>query len=172
MIWTSPRRDEVLRAVIAEADRRLDGVLPMDVDGVEKTFRDPATLIDVLHVRWQAGLADHVARALAEEPHDPEAAVVRAWRRTARALPGVRMILDVDVDEASDRRRQALVRRRDRQHRWLATQAGFAADGALTDDQLAAFGRGIETQGRRYYRAGERPSGPPLMKRLKAVLVP
>ena len=82
------------------------------------------------------------------------------------------MILDQDVENASDRRRSALVRRRDRQHRWLALQAGVVTDSDCTADQLTTAGRQLETEGRRYYRSGERPAGPPLMKRLKAVLVP
>ena len=171
MIWTSPRRDEVLRDVIAEADRRLDGVLPMDVEGVSTTFRDPGVLMDVLHVRWQAALTEQIAQAIAEDrDDDPEAAVIRAWRRTTRVLRGVRMILDQDVHEASDRRRTALTRRRDRQHRWLAVQAGLVAEGDLTD-HATALGRALETEGRRYYRANERPPSPPLVRRLKAALV-
>ena len=44
MTWTSfHRRGEILRAVIAAADPRRDGLLPMDVDGVAETFGDELT---------------------------------------------------------------------------------------------------------------------------------
>ena len=41
MTWTSfHHRGEILRAVIATADVRRDGVLPLDVAGVAETFGD------------------------------------------------------------------------------------------------------------------------------------
>ena len=171
MTWNSPRRDEVLRAVVEEADRRLDGVVPMDVAGVEQTFRDAETLVDVLYVRWQAALATEVDRALAEAPGDPEVAVVRAWRRTVRTLPGVRMVLDAHAEQASGARLQKLQRRRARQHQWLAQQAGLAPLAPGVDEEAVMLGAGLEDAGRRYYVPGQRPSRPPLLKRLKAALV-
>lgn len=170
MTWTSPRRDLVLQAVLAEVDRRLDGRLPMDVEGVGQTFRDEQTLADVLQVRWQAALAAQVERALAEAPDDPESAVVRAWRRTVRALPGVRMVLDGDWERAEGQRRVTLERRRARQHQWLAQRAGFVVTEHPVDEAAVELGAALEAEGRRYYRPGQRPSPPPLLKRLKAVL--
>lgn len=171
MTWSSPRRDEVLRAVIEETDRRLDGVVPMGVAGVEQTFRDADTLVDVLYVRWQAALAAEVDRALAEAPEDPEAAVVRAWRRTVRTLPGVRMVLDAHLEQASGVRLEQLRRRRARQHQWLAQQAGLAPLTHEVDDEAVTLGAEFEAAGRRYYVPGQRPARPPLFKRLKAALV-
>ncbi|GGD15862.1 hypothetical protein [Nocardioides daphniae] len=170
MPWTSPRRDLVLQAVLEEVDRRLDGRLPMDVSGVDQTFRDEHTLANVLQVRWQAALAAQVEHALAEDPDDPQAAVVRAWRRTVRALPGVRMVLDGDWERADERRRATLERRRARQHQWLAQQAGHVVLDHPLDEEAVALGAALEAEGRRYYRPGRRPSPPPLLKRLKAVL--
>ncbi|WP_110239218.1 hypothetical protein [Nocardioides gilvus] len=170
MTWNSPRRDEVLRAVVEEADRRLDGVVPMDVAGVQQTFRDADTLADVLYVRWQAALAAEVERALSEGPDDPEAAVVRAWRRTIRALPGVRMVLDTHAEQASGARSEKIQRRRARQHQWLAQQAGLAPLIPGVDEEAVLLGADLEEAGRRYYVPGQRPVRPPLLKRLRAAL--
>lgn len=171
MTWTpSPRRDLVLREVLAELDRRLDGRLPMDVEGIDQTFRDEETLADVLHVRWTATLASQVERAVAEAPDDREQAVVRAWRRTVRAMPGVRMALDHEWEDASEDRRAVLARRRDRQHQWLAQLAGHAVATRSLDEEAVALGAALESEGRRYYRPGRRPAPPPLLKRLKAAL--
>lgn len=170
MTWTPPRRDVVLRDVLAEIDRRLDGELPMEVPGVDRTFRDARTLADVLHVRWQAALAGEVERALAEAPEDPEAAVVRAWRRTVRALPGVRMVLDREWETASPVRRETLTRRRAREQQWLAGQSGQPVPARGLDDEAVAVGAALEAEGRRYYRPGHRPPPPPLLKRLRAAL--
>lgn len=170
MTWNPPRRDEVLRAVVEEADRRLDGIVPMDVAGVQQTFRDADTLVDVLTVRWQAALVAEVERALTEAPNDPEAAVVRAWRRTVRALPGVRMVLDANAEQATGARLEKLRRRRARQHQWLAQQAGLAPLTPGPDDEAVLLGAELEEAGRRYYVPGQRPGRPPLLKRLKAAL--
>lgn len=171
MTWTpSPRRDLVLRKVLAELDRRLDGRMPMDVEGVARTFRDEETLADVLHVRWTAKLATQVEHAVAEAPDDREQAVVRAWRRTVRVMPGVRMVLDREWETASEPRRRVLARRRDRQRQWLAHLAGHAVPVRGADEEAVALGAALESEGRRYYRPGRRPAPPPLLKRLKAAL--
>lgn len=170
MTWSQLRRDEVLRDVLVEIDRRLDGELPMDVPGVDQTFRDVRTLTDVLHVRWRATLATEVERSVEEGADDLEAAVVRGWRRTVRALPGVRMVLDHEWESADARRRQTLAGRRDREHQWLAGCSGWPVPVAGLDPEAVAVGAALEAQGRRYYRPGHRPPPPPLFKRLRAAL--
>lgn len=170
MTWHPPRRDEVLREVLAEVDRRLDGELPLEVPGVDRTFRDARTLADVLHVRWQATLASEVERALTEAPDDREAAVVRAWRRAVRALPGVRMVLDREWETGDEARLGTLARRRDRERQWLAGQAGWPVPDRGLDVEAVAVGAALEAEGRRYYRPGQRPAPPPLLKRLRAAL--
>ena len=170
MTRSSPRRDEVLTAVIEAVDQRLDGILPMDVAGVRETFRDCDTLADVLYVRWQAALATEVERALAESPEHPRAAVVRAWRRTVRTLPGVRMVLDVHDEQASGVRAEKIRRHRSRQRQWLAQQAGLVPSGAAIDEESVLVGAELEVAGRRYYVPGRRPARPPLLKRLKLAL--
>ena len=95
MTWTAfHNRGEILRTVIATADDRRDGILPMDVAGVAETFGDELALLGALQLRWHTRLAGRIERELDRAPHDPEAAVAAARRQTARDLPGVRAVLD------------------------------------------------------------------------------
>jgi hypothetical protein len=95
MTWTSfHRRGEILRDVIATADRRRDGHLPMEVPGVAQTFVDEPALLAALQLRWHTRLAGRIERELMAQPMDLEAAVVAAWRATADELPGIRAVLD------------------------------------------------------------------------------
>lgn len=99
MTWNAfHRRGEVLRVVIAEVNRRRDGVLPMDLPGVAETFEDDLALVGALQLRWHTRLAGMIERELMERPGDPDAAVASAWRRTAEELPGVRAVLDRCAD--------------------------------------------------------------------------
>ena len=52
-----PPPREILRDVIATADRRRDGRLPLDVAGVAETFGDELTLLGALQLRWHTRLA-------------------------------------------------------------------------------------------------------------------
>jgi hypothetical protein len=100
MTWKSlhdgarPNRGEVLRSVIATADARLDGALPMDVPGVADTFRDELSLVGALQLRWISRLSGRIERELVNEPMDLESAVVASWAGLAAEMPGVRAILD------------------------------------------------------------------------------
>src|SRR3954447_10738909 len=95
MTWTSfHRRGDVLRDVIAVADRRRDGVLPSDVAGVPTAFRDDLDLLAALQLKWHTRLAGRIEHEQLAQPMDLRAAVVRAWHRTADELPGIRAILD------------------------------------------------------------------------------
>lgn len=167
------RRDEVLRDVIDVADQRLDGGLPMDVPGVDRTFGDAQTLVAVLHVRWRARLVAEVERALAERPGDAPAAVVRGWRRASRALPGVRLVLDREVAEADGPRRAHSERRVARQRQWLAVRAGLAAATPVLDEDAVAIGAELEAEGRRFAEPDRRRarSSASILERLKSVLV-
>ena len=61
MSWkTFQNRGEVLRTVIATADARRDGSLPLDVDGVAETFGDAMTLLGALQLRWHTRLAGRI----------------------------------------------------------------------------------------------------------------
>lgn len=166
------RRDEVLRQVIEVADERLDGVLPVDVPGVAETFGDAATLVRVLHVRWRATLVSETERALEERPEDAPAAVVRAWRRTTRALPGVRLVLDRWVAQTDEHSRVRWDRRVARERQWLAVRAGLAADTRVLDEDAVAIGAELEAEGRRFTEPERRRgrTGSSFLERLRAAL--
>ena len=103
MTWEAfHHRGEVLRTVIAEADVRRDGTLPMDLPGVTETFRGELDVLATLQLRWHTRLAGRIERELAGQPLDLESAVVDAWRATADQLPGVRAILDRCAGDPSD----------------------------------------------------------------------
>ncbi len=89
MTWKAfHNRGEILRAVTATADARLDGLLPMDVPGVSETFADELDLLGALQLRWHTRLAGRIERELMRQPMDLEQAVVTAWQATADELPG------------------------------------------------------------------------------------
>ena len=177
MTWNAfHSRGEILRAVTAAADARLDGRLPLDVDGVERVFEDEIDLLGALQLRWHTRLAGRIDRALMTQPMDLEAAVIEAWRATAEELPGIRLVLDhhrehpldermADVMDAAAAKEQAV----------LAVMAGRAG----TDSTAAAsVGAVLESRA----RAGRRPvrrqprsqttsrRAPGLIDRLRAAL--
>ena len=79
MSWDAyHRRDEVLRAVITEADSRADGTLPTDVPGVAECFPEETALIGALQLRWHTRLAGQIDRTLMNQPLDLEHAVITA----------------------------------------------------------------------------------------------
>ena len=126
MTWKSfHNRGEILRSVIATADVRRDGKLPMDVDGVRETFGDELSLLGALQLRWHTRLAGRIERELLGQPMDLEAAVLAAWRGTAAEMPGVLNVLDhykaEPVDEAMA---EALAKATAKEHTLLAVMAG------------------------------------------------
>lgn len=143
MTWDAyHRREEVLRNVVAEADRRRDGRLPNDVPGVAETFRDELALVAALQLRWHTRLAGRIERALAEQPADPEAAVLAAWRANADELTGVRRILDACAERpSSDQMATAMERARAKEWSMLAAMAGRAA---AHDPAAIHHGRALE----------------------------
>lgn len=95
MNWESfHHRGDVLSAVITEIGVRQDGTLPMDLTGVEQTFRDELDLLGAVQLKWSARLSGWLERVFAEQPTDLEEAVLRAWRLADQELPGVRSVLD------------------------------------------------------------------------------
>jgi hypothetical protein len=154
MNWTTfHRRSEVLEGVIAEAGRRRDGSLPMDVPGVAERFSGPDDLLGALRLRWYNHLAGAIERALAGQPVDLEEAVVGAWRRTDADLPGIREILDQQRPDPDDPASTA------EQKEWelLAASAGEAS---ISGAHAVQAGRRIEDRARthrvRPARFGER----------------
>src|SRR3954465_4897996 len=117
MGWqTLHRRSDVLRRVVDEADRRRDGVLPVDVSGVRETFTDELDLVSALHLRWHTRLSGRIEQALCDEPAYLEASGLEGWRRGASELPGGRAILDAcTAAPATEELARALRRARDKE---------------------------------------------------------
>jgi len=172
MTWQSfHRRGEILRTVIATADERLDGVLPMDVDGVRETFGDETSLLAALSLRWHTRLAGRIERELSGQPMDLEHGVVAAWHATARELPGVRAVLD-HYGEAPQGEAMAtmLATSTAKERVLLASMAGLASS---HDAAAARVGERIEQRARATYRPLRSHRGaeaPSLLGRLKAAL--
>lgn len=172
MTWTHHhRRAEVLRAVIRAADERMDGVVPMDVDGVDETFVDELTLVGALQLRWHTRLVGQIELALDREDVDPLRAVIHAWRVTAEALPGIRAILDqAMVEPSSHELAAALAKAVAKEHAMVAIMAGVAA---APDAAAVSAGEQVEFQARMPRGAGRhgaRAFNKAMMRRIKAVL--
>ena len=150
MTWTAHHhREDVLRAVIDEANRRRDGQLPMELPGVADTFDDDLALVAALQMRWHTRLSGGIERALTEQPADLESAVLTAWREAADDLAGVRSILDA-VSEAptSDDMHRALTVARRKEWALLAAMAGRAS---AQDASALRVGAALEQKAREAY---------------------
>ena len=151
MTWKSfHNRGEILRTVIATANVRRDGVLPMDVAGVTETFGDELSLLAALQLKWHTRLSGHIERALVTQPLDLEAAVAEAWRDAADDMPGVRRILDHYRAEPVDQAMATAMRKATmKEHMLLATMAGRSS---VYDASAAPIGAEIETRARHAHR--------------------
>lgn len=171
MTWTSfHRRGEILRDVIASANRRRDGRLPMDLTGVADTFGDELTLLGALQLRWHTRLAGRIERELMAEPMELEDAVVAAWHATADELPGVRAILDRErATPSTPDIATAMAKATAKEHVLLAMMAGRVS---APDAAAARVGAEIEQRARSSYRPAQDTVEPPvgLLGRLKAVV--
>jgi hypothetical protein len=147
MTWTSfHRRGDVLRDVIATADTRRDGTLPRDVDGVSATFADDLDLLGALQLKWHTRLAGRIEREQMNQPLDLQAAVVRAWQRTAADLPGIRAVIDEHrAHPADDATAEIMRKSAAKEHILLAVMAGRAS---AHDGLAAAVGARIEERAR------------------------
>ena len=147
MSWkTFQNRGEVLRTVIATADARRDGSLPLDVDGVAETFGDAMTLLGALQLRWHTRLAGRIEHELTDQPLDLEAAVIAAWHATADELPGVRAIVDRHRAEPLDQEMAlAMLKSAHNEHLLLAVMAG---QGSIDDEAAARAGARLESKAR------------------------
>ncbi|GAB6985818.1 hypothetical protein [Nocardioides pyridinolyticus] len=174
MTWTSfHSRGEILRDVIAAADERRDGLLPLDVPGVADVFEDDLELLGALQLRWHTRLAGRIERELVNQPMDLESAVVAAWHATADELPGVLAILDHERAEPRDAATaDAMATSAAKERILLAMMAGRVS---APDDTAVRVGAAIEAEARATYRPVRRPGArraeqPRLLARLKAVL--
>ncbi len=177
MTWTSfHRRGDVLRDVIAAADQRRDGTLPRDVDGVSATFADDLELLGALQLKWHTRLAGRIEREQMHQPMDLQAAVVRAWQRTAEELPGIRAVLDAHRADPGDEATAEIMRKSAaKEHVLLAVMAGLASAAGRTRGRRRRphRGRGADRHG--VVRRGRRlrphdSERPTLLDRLKAAL--
>ena len=170
MNWSSYHtRGEILRSVIDSADRRRDGRLPMDVEGVRDTFDDEFDLLATLQLKWHTRLAGNLERELAEQPLDLRTAAIAAWHRTADDMRGVRLILDHYSAEPTDERMDAAMRKATaKEHLLLAVMAGL---GSYADAQAVPLGARIAEEARATYVPEpvvlERPT---LLSRLRSAL--
>ncbi len=127
MTWNAfARREEILRAVVDTADRRLDGNLPTDLPGVTDEFATETDLVSALLLKWHARLSGNVERILMNEPIGLEDAVAAAWRRTAEQMPGVRLILDRAGHHDNTELAPMVDRAQQREWARLAMAAGMA----------------------------------------------
>ncbi|MCW2783577.1 MAG: hypothetical protein JWP74_94 [Marmoricola sp.] len=130
MTWNAfHHRGEILQAVIDAADARLDGSLPLDVEGASETFVDELDLIAALTLKWHARLSGNIERELMAQPMDLEAAITTAWRKTCAEAPGIRMIIDRYTCTPTDAEMAvALTRAQEKEWLKLASAAGLASD--------------------------------------------
>ncbi|GAW50075.1 MULTISPECIES: hypothetical protein [unclassified Nocardioides] len=177
MTWKSfHSRGEILRDVIAVANRRRDGALPLDVDGVADVFDDDLTLLGDLQLRWHTRLAGRIERELLQQPMDLEKAVVAAWHATADELPGVLAILDryradrhgAPLDQATA---DAMATSTAKERILLAMMAGRVS---VADDRAVRVGAEIERRARASYQpqrsVTHRGEQTRLLDRIKAAL--
>ena len=171
MTWTSfHRRGEILRDVIASANRRRDGHLPLDLPGGAETFGDELTLLGALQLRWHTRLAGQIERELLAQPMELEDAVVAAWHATADELPGVRAVLDRQrTDPSTPATAEAMAKATAKEHLLLAMMAGRVS---TPDAAGARVGAEIEDRARATYRPAPIPAEAPhgLLSRIKAVV--
>ena len=175
MTWTSfHRRGEILRDVIASANRRRDGRLPMDLTGVAETFGDELSLLGALQLRWHTRLAGRIERELMSQPMELEDTVVAAWHATADELPGVLAILDRQRTEpSSPELAEAMVKAVSKERIMLAMMAGRAS---VPDEVAVRIGAHIEERARATHAPTPVPDAPAgwraagLLGRLKAVV--
>jgi hypothetical protein len=156
MTWDAVhQREEILRTVIDEAGRRLDGTLPVELPGVDEAFRDDLHLVAALQLRWHTRLAGRIERALMEQPSDLETAVLRAWRSTAAELAGVREILDAHrAAPTTPEMGEALERAHRKDAVLLAAMAGRAS---AADPAAVRVGEQVEEQARAGYHPAPSP---------------
>lgn len=151
MTWKSFHdRGAILRAVTAVADTRLDGRLPMDVDGVAETFGDELSLLSALQLRWHTRLSGRIERELMTQPLDLERAVITAWQATADELPGTLAILDHHrAQPRGEAMAEAMRKSGAKERTMLAMMAGRSS---VPDDAAARVGARIERHARDTHR--------------------
>ena len=164
-------RGDVLHAVISELAIRRDGTLPMELPGVNETFRDELDLIGALQLKWSARIQGWLEREFAAQPMEVEDAVIRAWRNTDAELAGVREVLDhYTAHPTSKPMADALRRASVKERTMLAANAGRLSF-LDAEEHGNKIGAEIEAKARdERHVVAETPAEPvpSLRKRLKA----
>ena len=147
---TSPPHHQILRSVVAAAEERRDGLLPMDVPGVAEAVGAEPDLLEALQQHWRARLSTEVSHALGRRTEDPVAAVERAWGATADLMPGVRMVLDRHQEQPLDEAMARLVvAMTATEHASLAVAAGLTGPAGEAEPAAPALGAALEASARR-----------------------
>jgi hypothetical protein len=141
MTWVEHHhRDQALRAVTELADRRRDGLLPWsEIPDAADAFGSPADLLATLQMRWFTRLSGAIDSVLGDQPADLEQTVVHAWRYAAADLPGIRAILDANLDHP------AIASGRHKELALLATASGLSW---LGDPHSTRLGQQVEDRAR------------------------
>jgi len=142
MTWDAyHRRKDILREMLAIADRRRDVTLThlLDtVEGAHEAFPADTDLLFELQMTWFQRLAGQMDRLLAEGVESPELVPVTAWVNAAADLPGARALLDAHRDEPALRKAFA------KELSYLAMAAGVPAH----DLDLTVHGQRIQDTAR------------------------
>lgn len=101
MTWDAyNRRKEILREVLAIADRRREEVtatvLLESVEGAKDAFVDEVDLLLDVQMNWYQRLSGQLDRAV--DGVDLESLTIRAWSDAAAEQPGTRALLDANGD--------------------------------------------------------------------------
>lgn len=121
MTWDAyNRRKDVVREVMAIADRRLDGNdLYDEVPQAREVFASRSELLLELQMAWFQAVSGQVDRMLYVVVASPEDLVCDAWVAARALMPGTRAILDAHLDDP------ALQPALDKEARMLAVALGL-----------------------------------------------
>lgn len=126
MTWDAyNRRKEVLREVLAIADRQRDVTLTelLDtVDGGRQDFANETEILFDIQMTWFQRLSGQMDRLLTEGADTPEILAITAWVNAAGEMPGARAVLDAHADNPALRKAYA------KEHAFLAASAGVPAN--------------------------------------------
>jgi hypothetical protein len=141
MTWDAyNRRKEVLREVLAVADRQRDITLTELLDTVDggHAFANETELLLEIQMAWFQRLSGQMDRLLTDGADKPEMVAIAAWVNAAGEMPGARALLDEHRDIPALRKAHA------KEHGFLAASAGVPAN----HPDLPGHGRRIQDSAR------------------------
>jgi hypothetical protein len=137
MTWDAyNRRKEVLREVLAVADRQRDIPLTELLDTVDggHAFANETELLLNIQMTWFQRLSGQMDRLVNDGADTPEMVAITAWVNAAAEMPGARALLDAHRDVPALRKAYA------KEHGFLAASAGVPAN----HPDLSGHGRRIQ----------------------------